>query len=46
MTGIVAMSVGERGAAKGLIQLLFALVWVEDGGQWRLAYRQATRIPG
>ena len=46
MTGVVAMSVSARGEKKGLIQLLFALVWVEDGGEWRLAYRQATRIPG
>ena len=46
MNGIVAMSVSARGATKGLIRLLFALVWVEDGGEWRLAYRQATRIPG
>jgi hypothetical protein len=46
MHGICAMSVGERGKPKGLIQLLFILVWIEDGGAWRLTYRQATRIPG
>jgi hypothetical protein len=43
--GVVGMTVGAHGAAKTLIQLLFCLVWRREGAQWRLVYRQATRIP-
>jgi hypothetical protein len=43
--GIVDMTVSAHGARKTLIQLLFCLVWRREGAQWRLLYRQATRIP-
>jgi ketosteroid isomerase-like protein len=45
-TGTVAMSVSARGEPKQLTQLLFTLVWRRHAGGWRLAVRQATRIPG
>ena len=44
VTGIVDMTVSARGAPKVPIRLLFSLVWTLEGGAWRLAYRQATRI--
>ena len=43
--GIVDMTVSAHGARKTLIHLLFCLVWRREGAQWRLLYRQATRIP-
>jgi hypothetical protein len=43
--GIVDMTVSARGAPKTLIHLLFCLVWRREGAQWKLLYRQATRIP-
>ena len=43
--GIVDMTVSVRGAPKTLIHLLFCLVWRREGAQWKLLYRQATRIP-
>ena len=43
--GIVDMTVSARGAPKSLIHLLFCLVWRREGPQWKLLYRQATRIP-
>jgi len=43
--GIVEMTVSARGAPKTLIHLLFCLVWRREGAQWKLLYRQATRIP-
>lgn len=42
--GIVDMTVSAHGATKVLIHLLFCLVWRREGAQWRLLYRQATRI--
>jgi hypothetical protein len=43
--GIVDMTVSAGGAPKTLIHLLFCLVWRREGAQWKLLYRQATRIP-
>lgn len=43
--GTVAMTVSAHGAPKTAIQLLFCLVWRREGAQWKLLYRQATRIP-
>jgi hypothetical protein len=43
--GIVDMTVSAKGAPKTLIHLLFCLVWRREGAQWKLMYRQATRIP-
>ncbi len=43
--GIVDMTVSASGAPKTLIHLLFCLVWRREGAQWKLMYRQATRIP-
>jgi ketosteroid isomerase-like protein len=43
--GIVDMTVSAHGAPKTLIHLLFCLVWRREGAQWKLLYRQATRIP-
>jgi len=43
--GIVDMTVAAHGAPKTLIHLLFCLVWRREGAQWKLLYRQATRIP-
>jgi hypothetical protein len=43
--GIVDMTVSAKGAPKTLIHLLFCLVWRREGAQWKLLYRQATRIP-
>ena len=43
--GLVDMTVSAHGARKTLIHLLFCLVWRREGAQWRLLYRQATRIP-
>lgn len=43
--GVVDMTVSAHGARKTLIHLLFCLVWRREGAQWRLLYRQATRIP-
>ena len=43
--GIVDMTVSARGAPKAMIHLLFCLVWRREGAQWKLLYRQATRIP-
>lgn len=43
--GSVEMTVSTQGAPKTLIQLLFCLVWRREGAQWKLLYRQATRIP-
>ena len=43
--GIVEMTVSAHGASKALIHLLFCLVWRREGAQWKLLYRQATRIP-
>lgn len=44
-TGICDMVVGETGQRKQLTHLLFVLVWIRQAGAWRLAYRQATRMP-
>ena len=44
--GIVDMTVSAHGAPKELIHLLFCLIWVRRDGAWRLAFRQATRMPG
>ena len=46
MDGVVDMSVAAAGAPKEMTHLLFALVWVREGGKWRLYFRQATRIHG
>lgn len=43
--GVVDMTVSAHGAPKALIHLLFCLVWRREGAQWKLLYRQATRIP-
>jgi len=43
--GIVDMTVSAKGAPKRLIHLLFCLVWRREGANWKLLYRQATRIP-
>ena len=43
--GIVDMTVSAHGARKTLIHLLFCLIWRREGAQWKLLYRQATRIP-
>jgi len=43
--GVVDMTVSAHGARKTLIHLLFCLVWRREGAQWKLLYRQATRIP-
>ena len=43
--GFVDMTVSAKGARKTLIHLLFCLVWRREGAQWKLLYRQATRIP-
>jgi hypothetical protein len=43
--GAVDMTVSAHGAPKKLIHLLFCLVWRREGAEWRLLYRQATRIP-
>jgi hypothetical protein len=40
------MRVSETGKPRNLLHLLFTLVWVREGGAWRLALRQATRMPG
>ena len=45
VSGFVDMVVGAFGQAKALIHLLFVFVWTKEGGQWKLSYRQATRIP-
>jgi ketosteroid isomerase-like protein len=45
-TGTVAMSVSARGEPKQPTQLLFTLAWRREANAWRLAVRQATRIPG
>ena len=42
--GWVDMTVSAKGAPKSLIHLLFCLVWRREGAQWKLLYRQATRI--
>ena len=42
--GLVDMTVSAKGAPKSLIHLLFCLVWRREGAQWKLLYRQATRI--
>jgi ketosteroid isomerase-like protein len=44
-TGTVAMAVSARGQPKQPTQLLFTLVWTRQPDGWRLAVRQATRIP-
>ena len=43
--GICDMRVGVTGQPKDLIHLVFVLVWVRDGGAWRLEHRHATRMP-
>jgi ketosteroid isomerase-like protein len=43
--GVMEMTVGEKGSAKGVIRLLHVLVWRAERGTWRLLLRQATRIP-
>jgi ketosteroid isomerase-like protein len=43
--GSVDITVSARGAPKTLVRLLFCLVWRREGAQWKLLYRQATRIP-
>ena len=45
MHGVVDMSVSAAGQPKELTHLRFALIWVRQAGAWRLALRQATRIP-
>lgn len=44
-SGRVDMTVGAHGAPKALVHLLFCLVWRREGAEWRLLYRQATRMP-
>ena len=39
------MTVSAKGAPKKLIHLLFCLVWRREGANWKLLYRQATRMP-
>lgn len=43
--GIVDMRVSETSKPRNLLHLLFTLVWVREGGAWRLFLRQATRMP-
>ena len=43
--GICTMKVGRHGREFETIDLLFVLVWVEEGGAWRLSHRHATRVP-
>ena len=43
--GVVDMRVSAHGAPKVEIHLLFCLVWRREGAQWKLLYRQATRVP-
>ena len=45
LNGVVDMLVGANGKAKGLIHLLFVLIWVKQDDRWQLEFRQATRIP-
>ena len=45
MHGIVDMSVATDGGPVLLLHLQFVLVWVREGGKWRLMLRQTTRIP-
>jgi ketosteroid isomerase-like protein len=45
-TGVMTMVVGEKGSAKGTIRLQHVLVWRQEGTEWRLLLRQATRLPG
>lgn len=45
MNGVVDMTVGAHGSAKQLIHLLFCLIWIWRDDTWRLAFRQATRMP-
>ena len=42
--GVVDMTVSAHGAPKTLLHLLFCLVWRREAAQWKLLYRQATRI--
>lgn len=42
--GVLEMLVGEVGQAKEMLRLLFTLIWVKEGGRWKLYYRQATRM--
>jgi ketosteroid isomerase-like protein len=42
--GICDMRVGVAGRPKDLVRLLFVLVWVREGGAWRLTHRHATRM--
>ncbi len=44
MNGILDMVVGEIGRPKGLIQLIFVLLWARQAGAWRLQFRQTTRL--
>ena len=44
-TGRVAMVVGARGGPKSRVPLLSTLVWIREGGDWRLWRRHATRLP-
>ncbi len=44
LDGIVDMTVSAHGAPKQPIALLFCLLWVKQGGAWRLAFRQATPL--
>lgn len=43
--GIVEMTVGERGAPRGLVELLHTFVWRVGVERWQLVLRQGTRIP-
>ena len=43
--GICDMVVGETGKPKGLIRLMFLLVWAQQDAAWRLVHRHATRMP-
>jgi len=45
MTGICDMKVGAFDRPPAMTHLLFVLVWARQAGEWRLEYRQATRIP-
>jgi ketosteroid isomerase-like protein len=45
VTSCVIDMVNTTGTLKGTVRLLDALVWVREGGAWRLLVRQATRLP-
>ena len=46
MHGIVDMWVATDGGPVETLHLQFVLVWMQEGGRWRLMLRQTTRMPG